>query len=194
MVAQSPKSLRLWKVDLSAFDAGEAGGSDSSEEEGAEDPAPEVDHPERKRKFEVYAKTLEGKTVKVRPFKRVLALRTSGLTMIPPPPLLFLFFNRSWTRASARWRYPRSPTRPCPPSSPARPPRLTCPTSRFWSASPRSSGPSTSVLQMAGTASCAARERHAGRGGNRRARGAGLACCRRSVHRGPRWRVRSLPS
>ena len=95
VVAQSSKSLRLWQVDLSAFDAGEAGGSDSSEEEGAEEPAPEVDHPERKRKFEVYAKTLEGKTVKVRPFKRVLALRTSGLTMIFPPPFLFLFFNRS---------------------------------------------------------------------------------------------------
>ena len=92
MVAQSSKSLRLWKVDLSAFDAGEAGGSDSSEEEGAEEPAPEVDHPERKRKFEVYAKTLEGKTVKVRPFKRVLALRTSGLTMIVPPPPPFLFY------------------------------------------------------------------------------------------------------
>ena len=30
-------------------------------------------------------------------------------------------------------------------------------------------------------------KRHAGRGGNRRARGAGLACCRRSVHRGLRW-------
>ena len=100
VAAQSSKSLRLWQVDFSAFDAGEAGSSDSSEEEGAEEPAPEVDHPERKRKFEVYAKTLEGKTVKVRPFKRVLALRTSGLTMISPPP--FLFFNRSWTRASAR--------------------------------------------------------------------------------------------
>ena len=31
VVAQSFKSLRLWQVDLSAFDAGEAGGSDSSE-------------------------------------------------------------------------------------------------------------------------------------------------------------------
>jgi hypothetical protein len=91
VVAQSSKSLRLWRVDLSAFDAGEAGGSDSSEEEGAEEPAPEVDHPERKRKFEVYAKTLEGKTVKVRPFKRVLALRTSGLTMISPPHFYFYF-------------------------------------------------------------------------------------------------------
>ena len=108
VAAQSSKSLRLWQVDLSAFDADEAGGSDSSEEEGAEEPAPEVDHPERKRKFGVYAKTLEGKTVKVRPFKRVLALRTSGLTMIPP---IFIFIFQQVVDKSlgtVTWTLPES--------------------------------------------------------------------------------------
>ena len=59
---QSSKSLRLWELDLVAVDVESSGSSDS------EDEVPTTagdEHAERKRKFEVVAKSLEGKSVQV---------------------------------------------------------------------------------------------------------------------------------
>jgi hypothetical protein len=57
---QSSKSLCLWKLDLSAYEAADAESSESSEDE-VEPP----NYPELKRKFDAFAKTLEGQGVTV---------------------------------------------------------------------------------------------------------------------------------
>jgi endonuclease/exonuclease/phosphatase family metal-dependent hydrolase len=63
-VEQSSKSLRLYEVDLDAFKAAEESSSDSDD---AEEHTNQTNHPERKRKFDTYAKTFNGKKVTVCP-------------------------------------------------------------------------------------------------------------------------------
>jgi hypothetical protein len=66
---QSSKSLRPWQLDLSAMPDGDSSdeGDDDDDDDDvvADGPALEVDHVERKRKFDAHAKSLVGKKVVV---------------------------------------------------------------------------------------------------------------------------------